>query len=159
MTFFLFYTGTLYTQNCPKGFLDQDWPEFYRLDALNYCNEITVCVKASQNAQVMLYHGSPADDSKSKPVVVTLGGDNNTTCSIGIHQETTLKARVDLAHQLTATMFKSFTIEWNRGRISVYNEGFTEPFLWWQSPEPILVDTFGIRTQGSSAEWQVQGYH
>jgi len=132
--------------------------EFYRLP-LKQKNEIVIEVKAASNASILLFDSSKSSDSSNIKVEVLLGGDKNSTASIGLQNDdgTHPKELVQADRVLSATHFKVFTVRWCHGRVMVYNDGFKKPFVVWDGPKEARFSSVGIRTNGCSGDWKVQG--
>ncbi len=134
--------------------------EFYRLP-LKTCNEITISVKASNDASILLYDGSKSSDASDIKVEIVLGGDKNSTVSVGLSKDDGTgkyaKQLVQKDSALSATHFKVFLIRWYKGRVTIYNHGFKSPFVTWDGPPESQFSSIGVRTVGAAGEWIVQG--
>jgi len=153
------YNGTV-TAEIPLTDTASATKEFYRLP-LKTVNEITVSVKASNDASILLFDGSKSSDASNIKVEVVLGSDKNSTVSVGLQNDDGTskypKQLIGKDSALSATHFKVFTIRWYKGRVMVYNHGFKKPFVTWDGPPESLFSSVGIRTLGCSGDWIVQG--
>src|SRR5687768_15466933 len=104
------YNGTLEAEI--YGDINAGTKEFYRLP-LKTRNEIVISVKASNDASILLFEDSKSSDASEIKVEVVLGGDKNSTCSIGLSKDDGSgkygKALVSKDMALSATHFKTFT--------------------------------------------------
>jgi len=152
------YNGTLAAE--PVANTKTPTTEFYRLP-LKEKNEITVAVKASSDASILLFDGSKSSDASEIKVEIVLGSDKNSTVSVGLAKDDGSgkfnKALEPKDRVLSATHFKRFTVRWANGRVMVYNDGFPKPFISWDGPPECSFSHVGVRTLGCSGEWIVQG--
>jgi len=118
-------------------------------------------VQASTDARIILYDGDTGPDVSTVKVEVVIGGDKNSTVSIGLVKDDGTgkypKEVVQKAKLLSATHSKAFVIRWWYGRVMVYSHGFKKPMIIWDGPKEGAFSHIGVRTVGCSGDWRVQG--
>ena len=92
-------------------------------------------------------------------VEIFLGGWDNGKCAIRLNKEKPEKAQVDTPDLLNGSEFRNFVVEWTTsGKIQVYLEKASAPFITWTNPEPFPITHFGIRTAwGANGQWLIDG--
>ena len=127
------YNGTVNAEVTPE--INNPTSEFYRLPLKSH-NEITISVKASTDASILLFDRSKLSDASDIKVEIVLGSDKNSTVSVGLAKDDEVHAKVLIEKDscLSATHFKTFAIRWHKGRVMVYNLGFKQPFVTFDGP-------------------------